>query len=356
MCIVHKNIRKGLLLGAMLLLLTGVNGMAVILHPDGEPAADFSDIYDLDPNVIGRWGSNASCVVIGRNLVITTVHQENISTPHPEILRPVQIGGVTYTPDAYWTTLDNDDIRIVKLQHANLNAYVESYPDTGEAGEDIVIGGYGKPRGGTLPPSGDAYGYIWASTSNATLRFCTNRIDSVDTINDYVIADFDDLPQNMSMPQRNSHKPTTFEGTIAHFDSGCGWLINDGVWKLAGLTWGAQAHEPIPGQIESWFRNSVTLALSPDKLYAWRISEYQPWIESVIASQPNCPYVETDLDDNCIIDEADLIIFASQWLKTDCGPANNFCQGANFDGINGVDMADFATLAADWLKTYPLPE
>ena len=80
------------------------------------------------------------------------------------------------------------------------------------------------------------------------------------------------------------------------------------------------------------------------------------WFNDVIASQPNCPYVETDLDDNCVIDEGDLSVFAGQWLKTNCGPLNNYCQGADFDRINGVNIADFATLAADWLNTYPLPE
>ncbi len=327
---------------------------AIILHPDGEPSADFSDIDIPDPNIIGRWGSNASCVAIGRNLVITTVHQENIYTPHPEILRPVQIGAVTYTPDAVWTTAANTDIRIVKLQHANLNAFVAPYLDTNETGQEIVIGGYGKPRGSTLSTEGTPYGYTWANTQNTILRFCTNRIDSIYTLDDpnYIVADFDDLPQYMTQAEKASHEPTTFEGTVAQFDSGCGCLIKDGTWKLAGLIWGVQTHEPVADQIEAWFRDPDTLNLSPDELYAWRISDYQSWIDGVITSQPNCPYIETDLNDDCVIDESDLLIFAGQWLTTDCGPANNYCQGADFDGINGVDMADFAVLAADWLNDY----
>ena len=44
-------------------------------------------------------------------------------------------------------------------------------------------------------------------------------------------ADFDDLPDNMSKNQKRRHDPTAFEGTIAHYDSGSGWFVNDGEWK-----------------------------------------------------------------------------------------------------------------------------
>jgi len=352
--ITHKKARKGLLLGAMLLLLTGTNCMAIILHTDTEPAA--SDIPD--PNIVGRWwhsnsiGYNASCVAIARNLVITTAHQNIVTDSNGIVTSKVEIGNITYSIDQYWTT---GDIRIAKLSHANLNAYVQLYRDSNEAEKEIVIGGYGRPRGITLLTGESPYGYTWESSSNTTLRFCTNMIDAVDA--DKVLADFDDLPQNMRNDRQISdHKPTAFEGTVAEFDSGCGWFVDDGVWKLAGLTWQVETHQPIPGQIEAWFRTPGLLLLNPDDIFAWRISTYQEWIDGVITSLPSCTYVETDLDDNCIIDEGDLLIFAGQWLKTDCGPLNNYCQGADFDRINGVNIADFATLASDWLNTYPPPE
>jgi hypothetical protein len=347
----YKNIRKGLLAGILLMLLTGINVMAVILHPGGEPAVDFSNIDIPDPNVIGRWGGNASCVAIGRNLIITTTHQDD---DNANTLRSVRIGGVTYTPDAVWTTVENDDIRIVKLHHANLNSYVDPYLNANEIGKEIVIGGYGKPRGNTLTTSNTDYGYIWANSSNAILRFCTNRVEDIDVVDKEIIADFDDLAQNMTQSQTQLHKPTTFEGTITHFDSGGGWFIKDGVWKLAGLTWGVKIHEPITEQYETWFRDPNTLLplSTPDHLVAWRISDHQSWINAVISSQPNCPFIATDLNDDCVIDESDLFEFAIEWLNVNCGIANNYCQGADFDGINGVDMADFAQLASDWLYDY----
>ena len=344
-----------LILILILLFVINTQSIAVILHPASEPDTDFSNIDIPDPNAIGRWGTNASCVAIAGNLVITTVHQEGKDSngnPRPYVLRPVQIAGITYTPDQFWTSTLDDDIRIVKLRHANLSSYVEPYHNSDEAGKEIVIGGFGKPRGDTLSTSSTPYGYKWGGGSNTTLRFCTNRIDSVDPAYNEVVADFDDLPQNMSQSQRNFHYPTTFEGTVAHFDSGCGWFIKDGIWKIAGLTWGVNIHQPIQDQCESWFRNSTTLNLAPDSLYALRISDFFSWINSTISSQANCPYVETDLNDDCVINEQDLLIFSNQWNRHDCSAANNYCQGADIDKNNNVGLSDFAKIAADWLSDY----
>jgi hypothetical protein len=54
------------------------------------------------------------------------------------------------------------------------------------------------------------------------------------------------------------------------------------------------------------------------------------------------------LDGNCEVDFNDLEIFAAQWLDPPGGCSDSNC--ANFDGINGVDMFDFAMLAGNWRK------
>jgi len=61
---------------------------------------------------------------------------------------------------------------------------------------------------------------------------------------------------------------------------------------------------------------------------------------SVIAE---CPV--GDLDGSCKVDWVDLRLFSQQWLDNPGG-------SANFDGIPGVNMADFSLLAANWLEDH----
>ena len=57
-----------------------------------------------------------------------------------------------------------------------------------------------------------------------------------------------------------------------------------------------------------------------------------------------CP--PTDLNGNCWVNLDDVQIFAQQWLDTEACEEEEIC--ADFDGLNGVDFADFSTLASYW--------
>lgn len=320
---------KGIFVLVCVLVLAGI-GNAVVLHPDGEPEADFSDIDIPDTNVIGRWGSNASCVAIGRNLIITTIHQDSYNA---DTFRPVNIAGRYYTPSQVWTTSLSDDIRIVKLNHADLEAYSDIYTNQNEPGLNMVQGGYGKSRDVSLD-----YGYTWKSESNTTLRFCSNKVENTGTQSYKIYADFDELGVGDA---------TEFEGIAAAYDSGSGWFIkSNGEWKLAAITYG------VTRKGESWFDDPDTSGTNPDYMTGWRISKFASWIDSVVNEQPDCDYVETDLNDDCVIDIYDLVEFAYQWASQTCGISNNYCEGADINQDTNVDLADFADIAEDWLADY----
>jgi hypothetical protein len=61
------------------------------------------------------------------------------------------------------------------------------------------------------------------------------------------------------------------------------------------------------------------------------------------ASVGRCPV--GDLNGDCKVDPQDLVILADQWLVS--SPT-----AANLDGINGVNLTDFALLAQSWLTNY----
>ena len=319
---------------------------AIILHPDGEPnLATWMD-RPAD-NVVGRWGSNASCVAVSRNCVVTTRHQGGgISTS-------VRIAGVTYSIARIWNH-PTSDLRLVRLFGANLAEFVDPYTKTDEAAKQVVIGGWGVGNGPSLETGGIVYGYQWGDSASRALRFATNRIDNAVSdsnmppyISDVVVADFDD-------PARNF--PTNYECIPAVHDSGGGWFIKDnGTWKLAALSRTVEqhyqeGHEDDPNYIllESWFRQrSNPVRSDADAFDGVRISSYAQWISETLPEvQPG------DLTGDDRVDAADFAVFASLWQRTDCD-APDWCLGADSEPDGDVDAMDFAAFADHWLAPSP---
>ena len=318
--------------------------MGIILHPDGEPnLAGWTDRpYE---HAIGRWSGNGSCVAISRNCVITTRHQYGGTSSK------VVIDGTTYNVQQIWNHSDAD-LRLVKLEKANLRHYVSLYTDNNEIDQEIIIGGYGKGRGAILQTSGTTYGYEWAGSGNITLRWCTNKINETeddDTLgswtSDIIIADFDGL---------NEGDSTDYEGTIAEFDSGGGWFIKvGGTWKVAGLSRTVIAHyepghegDPDYTLDESWFRNREhPQVLNPDGLDAVRVSSYQDWINNTLPE-----ILAGDLNGDDHVDFTDFAVFARYYLNTDCQEPD-WCLGTDSEPDGDVDLDDLNFMLSEWLNS-----
>ena len=356
-CRVQESLIYGLLAAAFLFCCTRP-ALGVILHPDGEPnLATWTD--RPDSNVVGRWSSNASFVVVAPNWIITTRHQNTFPTT-------VTIGGISYTCHYKdeWTGGSAveppgiADVQLVRLttidgENPDLIHYASPYigtdehidPNTGETGREIRIGGYGRGREaklkGGIPRR--VYGYTWgtdANNNNYTLRWCTNRAEDYEDsstlasyISDVLIGYFD-------VPGW-----TEYEGIPAEYDSGGGWFIYDSnEWKLISLTRAVTSHgDPWPENGESWFRYVLDTPRGGDYMDAVRISSYAAWIYDII-------YVPGDLTGDDWVDFTDFGAFANQWGRDDCSELNNWCEGADFEPTNGsVDWDDLAFLADVWL-------
>jgi hypothetical protein len=338
---VRENLIYGLLAAVFLFCCTRP-ALSVVLHPNGEPnLVTWTD--RPDPNVVGRWGSNATCVAVSSNCVITVRHQGG------GIGALVEIGGKTYTVAETWNC-GTADLRVAKLYGANLTSFVGLYEDTNEVGKEIVIGGYGKGRGAILQNSGITYGYGWDSAYNTTLRFGTNKLDGTQNNNtvgaytsDIIIADFDGLGEGES---------TTYESAVAGFDSGSGWFIKDGdTWKVAGLSRAVSTHyeeghsgDPNYFVYESWFRDrDDPNVLAPDYLDAVRLSSYAQWLYDTLPD-----VLPGDLNGDDYVDLSDFAVFAQFWLNYDCH-APDWCLGADCEPDGDVDWADLAALVDGWL-------
>ncbi len=308
----------------VVLIVAAAPAWAGVLHDDNEvPLSE----RPADA-VLGRWGSNASCVAIGPSHVLTTTHQGNSST--------VVIDGVTYTPTTSAALTGgsdgSSDIRIAELtldgQPANLPYWVDLYTGA-TGGETAVLGGYGKGRGSVLTTSGGVpYGYAWSSDGNTTLRWGQNLLSQ--PIGGRLIAYFDGPDAPNAAP---------YEAAVAQFDSGGGWFIADpatGEWGLAGLTTGAEH----AGVGQSWFKNTAGRD-DPDRLEALRLQLFAPWIDSMMA--PLTP-IAGDNDRDGDIDYDDLVALAANYGRTG---AAGWAAG-NFDGDGDVDLVDLGMLAANY--------
>ena len=64
----------------------------------------------------------------------------------------------------------------------------------------------------------------------------------------------------------------------------------------------------------------------------------------ISAAEADCP--EGDLNSDCKVDFLDISVFAEQWLEpSDSDSDTNF---ADFDGVDGVNISDFALLTSHW--------
>jgi len=340
----QKSLVYVLVLAALLLWIEG-SASGVILHPDGEPdLVTWTDRPNDD--VVGRWGGCASCIAVSSNCVITTRHQtSNVS---------VEIGGKTYLIAQVWNH-STADLRIAKLNGANLANFIDIYELTDEKDQEIVMGGYGKGRGSLLETGGVTYGYEWGGGGNSTLRFGTNTIDYTyyNTSGNYIfyaiVAYFDGLTEVES---------TIYECALADYDSGGGWFIKDGdTWKVAGLCHGVEDHyveghedDPDYRLWETWFRKrSDPNDTHPDYQVAVRLSYYAQWIYDTIPE-----VLPGDMNGDDFVDFSDFAVFTNFWLDTDCHYPD-WCLGADFEPDGDVDFADLAEFTYYWHAGEPPP-
>lgn len=213
--------------------------------------------------LLGQWGDNASCVVVGRDLVLTTIHQGG------DVGTAVTVNGQSYTVSSIWTEPGGADLRLAKLTDAHFGDYAAIYTATDEVGQTALIGGFGDGIGGFV---GDC-GFTW-SGQEGTLRWGNNRVDSLTS----TLAGgkgTQELLSHFDTPVY--HNYVLHESAVAAGDSGGGWLVQQaGQWAVMGLTASA-THTGM-----SLYDDPATGGKDRDLIYAVRVSNYSSWIQDVV--------------------------------------------------------------------------
>jgi len=101
--------------------------------------------------------------------------------------------------------------------------------------------------------------------------------------------------------------------------------------------------------------NCAAGTLEFDTSYYWRIDEVNeaepcsPWegqVWSFTTKSVPVHFLAGDLNGDCFVNWRDLELFTACWLDADC--FSPYCK-ADLDGIDGVDVFDFALLAENWV-------
>ncbi|HRJ74114.1 MAG TPA: hypothetical protein PLS03_17955 [Terrimicrobiaceae bacterium] len=202
-------------------------------------------------------------------------------------------GGTNYTTTAMYDQPDGD-LRIFKVDLA-FSSYAPMYTASDEVGKDIVFFGRGAGRGAEVVVSGTARGWEWTNVPE-DLRWGENEISS--------IVDGGNVWGNSILAftfDQGTGNPN--EAGLAFGDSGGGvFILDDGIWKLAGVNLGADGpYNTTPsyggefsatlynqdGLYAPDFENQWQLMSGPGASYASRISSNQIWINSVIVPEPS---------------------------------------------------------------------
>ena len=314
---------------------------AIILHEEGGVPSRPTD------EVLGRWSTNASFVVIAPNWALTTRHQ--VTSP-----AQVVIGGAAYdcTYSSAWAGGPTGlaDFRLVRLstpfgEPAELPTFTPVYSGGAEVGMECILGGFGKGAGAELVSGSTVYGYRWNGGSNTVRRWGSNRIDGSSFAN---TASYDSFIIRADFDGPADGGATDNEASIAEWDSGGGWFVRvNGAWRVAGLSRAVETHSPAA----AWFRDpDAPDDLDPDYLDAVRVGSYANWINDIVGELSIAGDVNLDLQVNV----EDINVVLGHWLENDAGWPDG-----DLSGDGRVDQTDVNIVLTNWLRTAgatPAPE
>lgn len=306
---------KNVFFSIFLILFSYSFSFGIILYPEKEN--NNISINNYFKKIVGRWGNNASCVVIHPEYIITTSHQGG------DINTIVEINSISYSISQIFKN-PNFDITIAKLNNANFSNFAILRQNLEmsiiENGIEIYIAGFGRGRGDNYYQNEQFCGYYWKNEGNTIFRLGTNKIHSK-SIN--ILAYY----FNNSIDSNSS----AYECSPALFDSGGGSLLyKDGFFYLVGI------HYSVNTVGYSSFCDPKSIFFDHDASY------YYEWVNNILPTLEL--FYPSDFNKDGTVDIYDLCLFFENWLFE--GESNI---DINKDEI--VNLHDFQFIKKYWMIT-----
>lgn len=252
---------------------------AVVLHPD---APSQGSITNPGAAVMAQWGGG-SAVAIAPNWFISTLHQGG------SVASNVTFNGITYDvveqvqvydparPGDGYASPDQTDLVLWRVDSFGGGpSTLASYTPIASTITDntaVTIGGFGATRSGAAqtfagaPEDGVGQGY--AVAGGGSLLWGTNTIEESELAE--LFLNNDNTPDARGLVYRADFDGPngTAEASVGNGDSGGGWFVFDGGWKLAGLSHGVD--------------HPLRAIFDPaENLYAVSVAEYAGQINATI--------------------------------------------------------------------------
>jgi hypothetical protein len=281
-----------------LLLFCGVRLEGVLFHatsdPDHNTTPPTGTLSGSGWHLQGRWGSYLGTPV-GPHYFLTARHVGGA------VGQPFIFQGVSY-PSLAFHDHAGSDLRLVRVC-GSFPAHATLYSGSDEVNQTMVVFGRGTRRGEEILTSdgftGRNHGWRWG-IQDGRMRWGQNRVDSVVPGSTVIEGELGELLRASFDADAGPD-----ECHLSTGDSGGGlFLVEQGVWKLAGLNFAVSGPYRLIDEGESFhaalfdegglFRRTLGSWLwvpllpqpQPGALYATRISPHVPWIQSVL-TQPD---------------------------------------------------------------------
>ena len=198
--------------------------------------------------------------------------------------------GSEHRTTAFWDNPDSD-LRVWRVD-SRFSSYSPLYDASGEVGQTMIVFGRGVARGASVEAAGQLKGWLWGD-NDRMLSWGQNTVECI-------IDGGDRVGELLSFTFDASEGPN--ESHLSSGDSGGGvFILDDGVWKLAGVNRSASGPYRLTDSQASFnaalldqsglyqqFTGGVWM-LMPDRVanvpgtsYATRISSNIDWIRSTI--------------------------------------------------------------------------
>ena len=276
---------------ALILACTQPATAVIILGPAGRdtnpPTGELADSgWDLQGNWNGFLGTP-----ISPNHFITVDHVGG------SVGETFTFQGENYTTVGTSTNPDSD-MRIWEVD-GTFPEFAPLYTDSDEVGQDVVVFGRGRDRGPAVTVDTQQKGWQWG-------EFSAGRPQSwgTNTVSDTPSAD---NPADDLLAFTFDAGAGDTEASLAEGDSGGGvFILDEGVWKLAGIARGASGPYRFTEDGTSFFaaifdEGGLFIENEPDdwqlvtdqpddvpgQSFASRISSHAAWINSVVVPEPS---------------------------------------------------------------------
>ncbi len=150
---------------------------------------------------------------------------------------------------------------------------------------------------------------------------------------------------------------SSFLGVICGYQIGNSSTIENCFWDIetSGMTPGHNLDPTHPGTIINVLEKTTVEMMTQGTFTGWDFST-PVWIMlRELEDYPRMAWQEVsagDIAGQYGVDNVDFALLASQWNEPVCNGSNNWCQGADIDHLDGVDIKDLLQIANDWLSGY----